>query len=307
MRFDLTTLRLFVAVIEHGSIAKAAEQEHIVPSAVSKRLSDLEFQLGISLITRQHAGVIATPAGEALARHVRDVIRKLDGIPRELNAIASEDRITLRVWANQTATVGYVLDDINAFQSHHPQIKIRLEERPSLPTIDAVADGSADLGVVGYFQPTDRLQVRPYRRVPLMLVVPSAHPLAARNDIRFAEILEFDLITLMEGTAIHSWAVEAGARLARKPRLAMEVTTYESMRRMVQAGHGIAVIPAPNIIPYADLFGLRAVPLADSWAAMELHLVFKEAASATPGLAQLIEHLSGSRADIANRDARHAQ
>ena len=142
MRFDLTTLRLFVAVIEHGSIAKAAELEHIVPSAVSKRLSDLEFQLGISLLTRQHAGVIATPAGEALARHARDVIRTLDRIPRELNAISSEDRITLRVWANQTATVGYVLDDIHGFQSRHPQINIRFEERPSLPTIDAVANGA---------------------------------------------------------------------------------------------------------------------------------------------------------------------
>ena len=56
-----------------------------------------------------------------------------------------------------------------------------------------MVDGSADLGVIGYFQPADRLQVRPYRRVPLMLVVPPAHPLAGRNEIRFAEILEFDL------------------------------------------------------------------------------------------------------------------
>jgi DNA-binding transcriptional LysR family regulator len=294
MRFDLTTLRLFVAVIEHGSIAKAAELEHIVPSAVSKRLSDLEFQLGISLLTRQHAGVVATPAGEELARHARDVIRTLDRIPRELNAIAREDRITLRVWANHAATVGYVLDDINEFQSRHPQIKIRLEERWSLPTIDAVAEGSADLGVVGYFQPTDRLQVRPYRRVPLMLVVPSSHPLASRSNIGFAEVIEFDIIILVEGTAIHGWAVEAGARLARKLRLILKGTTYESIRRMVQAGHGIAVIPAPNIVPYADLFGLRAVPLLDSWAVLELHLVFKENAAATPGLVQLIDHLTAT-------------
>jgi DNA-binding transcriptional LysR family regulator len=294
MRFDLTTLRLFVAVMEHGSIAKAAEQEHIVPSAVSKRLSDLEFQLGIPLLTRQHAGVIATPAGEALARHAREVIRTLERIPRELNAIASEDRITLRVWANHAATVGYVLDDINEFQSRHPQIKIRLEERWSLPTIDAVVEGSADLGVVGYFQPTDRLQVRSYRQVPLMLVVPFAHPLASRGNIAFAEVIEFDLITLVEGTALHSWAIEAGARLARKLRLKPKGTTYESIRRMVQTGHGIAVIPAPNIIPYEGLFGLRAVPFLDSWAVMELHLVFRENTAATPGLVQLIDHLTAT-------------
>lgn len=294
MRFDLTTLRLFVAVIDHGSITKAAEQEHIVASAVSKRLSDLETQLGMPLLMRQHDGVVATPAGEELAKHAREVIHALDRIPRELNTVASGEQTLLRVQANMTATVGYLLDDLNVFLSRHPRIKIRLEERRSLATIDAVVDGSADVGVIGYFQPSDRLKVHPYRRVPLMLVVPPAHPLADRNEIRFAEALEFDLITLMEGTAIHGWAVEAGARIGRKPRLVMEVTSYESMRKMVQTGFGIAVIPAPNIIPYTALFGLRAIPLSDSWAAMELHLIFKEARSNAPGLAQLIEHLSGA-------------
>lgn len=294
MRFDLTTLRLFVAVIDHGSITKAAEQEHIVASAVSKRLSDLEAQLGIPLLIRQHAGVVATHAGEALAQHARDVIRVLDRIPRELNTAAGDASPMLRVWANMTATVGYLLDDLTDFLTRHPRVKIRLEERQSMPTIDAVIAGSADLGVVGYFQPADRLKVRPYRRVPLMLVVPPAHPFSGRTEISFAEILEFDLITLMEGTAIHSWTVEAGARIARKPRLAMEVTSYESMRKMVQAGLGIAVIPAPNIVPYIDLFGLRAVPLSDSWAAMELNLVFKESRSDAPGLAELIGHLTSA-------------
>jgi DNA-binding transcriptional LysR family regulator len=282
-----------VAVIDHGSITKAAEQEHIVPSAVSKRLSDLETQLGIPLLMRQHDGVVATRAGEALVQHARGVIHAVDRIPGALSTVANDEQTLLRVWANMTATVGYLLEDLNVFLFRHPQIKIRLEERRSLPTIDAVVEGRANLGVIGYFQPADRLQVRPYRRVPLMLVVPPAHPFSVRKEIGFAEALEFDLITLMEGTAIHSWTVEAGTRIARKPRLVMEVTSYESMRKMVQAGLGIAVIPAPNIIPYVDLFGLRAIPLSDSWAAMELNLIFKEPGSDAPGLAELIEHLSG--------------
>ena len=294
MRFDLTTLRLFLAIVDHGSITKAAEQEHIVASAVSKRLSDLEMQLGMPLVMRQHAGVVATPAGVALAQHARDVIHALDRIPGALSTAARDEPLSLRVWANATATVGYLLDDLNVFLARRPDIKIRLAERHSLPIIDAVVDGSVDLGVIGYFQPSDRVQVRPYRRVPLMLVVPPAHPLAGRNEIRFAEILQFDLITLMEGTAIHSWAVDAGARTARKPRLATEVISYESMRKMVQAGLGIAVIPAPNIVPYQELLGLRAIPLSDSWAAMDLNLIFKDARSDSPGLAELIEHLSGA-------------
>jgi DNA-binding transcriptional LysR family regulator len=291
MRFDLTTLRLFLAVVDHGSITKAAEQEHIVASAVSKRLSDLEAQLGTQLLMRQHAGAVATPAGIALAQHAREVISAVDRIPGALST-AREERSMLRVWANATATVGYLLDDLNVFLSRHPKIKIRLQERHSLPTIDAVADGSADLGVVGHFRPSDRLQVRPYRRVPLMLVVPPAHPLSDRSEIGFGEILEFDLITLMEGTAIHGWVVEAGARTVRKPRLLMEVISYESMRKMVQAGLGIAVIPEPNIMPYKELFGLSAIPLSDSWAAMELNLVFRQAGGEAPDLAELIEYLA---------------
>src|SRR5438270_5037823 len=177
---------------------------------------------------RQHDGVVATRAGEALARHARDVMHAVDRIPGALSTAAGDDSLMLRVWANMTATVGYLLDDLNVFLSRHPQIKIRLEERRSLATVDAVVDGSADLGVIGYFQPADRLQVRPYRRVPLMLVVAPAHPFSGRKEIGFAEVLDFDLITLMEGTAIHSWTLEAGARIARKPRLVMEVTSYES-------------------------------------------------------------------------------
>ena len=126
MRFDLTTLRLFVAVIDHGSITKAADQEHIVASAVSKRLSDLEMQLGIPLLIRQHAGVVATPAGEALAKHAREVIHALDRIPGELIGATGEDRTVLRLWANATATVGYVLDDLNVFLSRHPRALIEL-------------------------------------------------------------------------------------------------------------------------------------------------------------------------------------
>jgi DNA-binding transcriptional LysR family regulator len=292
MRFDLTTLRLLLAVIEHGSIAKAAEQEHIVASAVSKRISELEARLGMPLLTRQHSGVVATPAGEALAQRARDILQSLDRIQDDLSTAAGEERPTLNVWANATATVGYLLDDVKSFLAKNPQVKIRLQERQSLPTIDAVAEGEADLGVIGFFQPSDRLEVRPYQHVPLMLVVPSDHPLAGRTEIAFAEILEFDLITLVSGTAIHGWAVAAGARMARKTRLVMEVVSYESMRKMVQAGLGVAVIPEPNIVPYKDLLGLSAIPLSDSWAAMELSLVFRKTGEAPPGLAQLIEHLS---------------
>jgi DNA-binding transcriptional LysR family regulator len=105
VRFDLTTLKLFVSAIEHGSIARAAEFEHIVPSAASKRISDLEESLAVSLLVRQRSGVVATPAGEALARHAREVIKTLDLIPGTLSAMIVDDEPHIRILANQTGVV----------------------------------------------------------------------------------------------------------------------------------------------------------------------------------------------------------
>jgi len=293
VRFDLTTLKLFVSAIEHGSIARAAELEHIVASAASKRIGDLEAGLGVPLLLRRHAGVTPTVAGEALARHAREVIKTLDRIPGVLSTLAADDPPDIRILANQTAVV-VVAADLASYIARRGAVKIRLEEGQSLPIIESVAQGDADIGIIGHFQPADRLHVVPYRSIPLMLAIPASHPLASRPRISFAEALDFDLITLMQGTAIRGWALAAAARMARKPKFTMQVQSYEAMRAMVGAGLGIAVMPAANILPYEDFLQVRALPLTDEWACMQLYLVCDRRAAGTPAIEQLLAHLAAT-------------
>jgi DNA-binding transcriptional LysR family regulator len=292
VRFDLTTLKLFVSVIDHGSITRAAEHEHIVPSAASRRISDLEAQLGFALLVRRHAGVVPTPAGEALERHARAVIQGLERLPKTLSAVAAVEQPEIRIGANQTAVVVMVAD-LEHFIERHPGVRIRLDEGQSSPAvIDAVVEGNLDIGVIGHFQPVDRLNVLPYRSIPLMLAVPVSHPLADRDAVSFAEALEFDLITFAQGSAIRSWALEAATRMARKPRFTMEVRSYEAMRAMVHANLGAAVIPAPNILPYREALNLRALPLTEDWARMQLNLIHARGQARAPAIASLVAHLT---------------
>jgi DNA-binding transcriptional LysR family regulator len=291
VRFDLTTLKLFVSAIDDGSIARAAEREHIVASAASKRIGDLETGLGVALLVRQHAGVVATAAGEALARHAREVIKTLDRIPEALGTLAADDQPDIRMLGNQTAVV-VVVADLASYLARRPAAKISLGEGQSLSIIESVAQGSADIGIVGHFQPADRLRVVPYRSIPLMLVVPASHALASRGAISFVEVLEFDLITFVHGTAIHGWALAAAARMGRKLKFRMQVTSYEAMRSMVHAGLGIAVIPAPNILPFKDLFEVRALPLTDDWARMQLNIVCARDTAGVPAIEDLLAHLA---------------
>jgi DNA-binding transcriptional LysR family regulator len=291
VRFDLTTLKLFVSVIEQGSITRAAESEHIVPSAASKRISDLEAQLGIELLVRRRAGVVPTPAGEALSRQAREVIKSLERIPESLGAVAAAEQPEIRIGANQTAVVVMVAD-LEPFIDRHPGVKIRLEEAKSPAIIDAVLQGAMDVGIIGHFQPADRLKVIAYRSIPLRLVVPRAHPLADRESVSFAEALEFDLITFTPGSAIRSWALEAAARVARTPKFTMQVTSYEAMRAMVHTGLGAAVIPEPNILPFESTLKVRAVPLTEDWAHMRLNVVFAGDAPRARAIDDLVAHLT---------------
>ncbi|MBV8211375.1 MAG: LysR family transcriptional regulator [Burkholderiaceae bacterium] len=291
MRFDLTTLKLFVSVIDHGSITKAAESAHLVPSAASKRIADLEAQLGFALLVRRHAGVVPTPAGQALDRHAREVLKALERIPASVGAIAAAEQPEIRIAANQTAVVVMVAD-LEHYIDRRPGVRIRLEEGSSPAIIEAVANGGADLGVIGHYQPVDRLNVVPYRSIPLVLVVAAVHPLAGREAISFAEVLEFDLISFVQGSAIHSWTLEAATHMARKPRISMQVTSYEAMRAMVHARLGIAVIPAPNILPFKDLFNVHVLPLTDDWACMQLYLIYARDAARSPALDDLVAQLT---------------
>lgn len=293
MRFDLTTLKLFVGAVEHGSIARAAKSEHIVASAASKRICELEAELAVTLLVRQHTGVVPTAAGEALARHAREVIKTLERIPRTLSSVSADDRPHLRILANQTGVV-VVAADLSSYIARPSAVKIRLEESQSLPIIESVVQGEADIGIIGHFEPIDRLHVVPYRRIPLMLVVPAGHSLAVRADVSFAEALDFELITLVQGTALRGWALAAAARMAREPKFTMQVQSYEAMRAMVKAGFGIAIMPAANILAYQDFLQLHALPLTEGWACMQLYLVCDRHAVSVPEVEKLLEYLSGA-------------
>ncbi len=206
-RIDLTSLQLFVAVCELGSIGKAAEREFIAASAVSKRLSDLEITLDTPLLYRHARGVDLTPAGESLLHHARSVLFSLEKMQGELSEYADGVRGHVRVHANISAIVQFLPEDLGSFVRQHEQVKVDLEEHLSMDVIRAVQEGAADLGIcntaaLGPSGPGE-LQTRPYRHDTLALIVPKTHALSSLAAISFIETLDFDHVGLHATSSIH--------------------------------------------------------------------------------------------------------
>src|SRR3954463_3700850 len=175
MRLDLTSLALFVRVAESRSITKAAQQSHIALAAASRRITQLEDQLGVHLLFRSARGVELTPAGTALLARARDMMERVDGIRAELSDYAKGVKGIVRVEANASALAQYLPNDLAAFAATHPAIKLALGEERSGAIVQAVHAGRADLGIVMEGADTGGLQVFEYRADLLCAVVPRRH------------------------------------------------------------------------------------------------------------------------------------
>src|SRR5690349_8371520 len=130
---DLTSLRLFVAVCEQGNIARAGEQASIVGSAISKRLAQLEGQLGTALLVRKRHGVTPTPAGETLLQHARAMLDSAARIESDMHNYTGGTRGQVRVLASVSAMTESLADDVASFLKlpRHRAIQVDMEERVS--------------------------------------------------------------------------------------------------------------------------------------------------------------------------------
>ena len=146
---DLQTLRLFAAVCEQRSIARVAEQESIVGSAISKRLAQLEDTVGTPLLLRKRRGVVPTPAGETLLEHARTMLASVGQIERDMAAYATGTRGHVRMLVTASVMAESLADDVAAFLQDpaHRNIQISLEERVSPDVVQGVRDCSASIGI----------------------------------------------------------------------------------------------------------------------------------------------------------------
>ena len=292
-RVDLTSLQLFVAVCELGSIGRAAEREFIAASAISRRLSDLEATLGTALLYRHARGVDLTPAGESLLHHARSVLYSLEKMQGELSEYADGVRGHVRVHANISAIVQYLPEDLGVFTRAHETIKIDLEEHLSSEVIRAVQEGAADLGVCHVADGAGELQSLPYRHDRLGLIVPADHALAAHDAIGFTESLDFDHVGLHTNSSICVAMHEAALRAGRSIKLRIHVTGLDAMCRMIENGLGIGVMPrrAFELMQNGIGRGLVSVALNDSWAAREIRLVARDFSTLPVAARSLVGHL----------------
>lgn len=294
MMLDPLSLKLFIAIVEEGSIAAAAGRENIAASAVSKRIKELETGLQTPLLRRTNKGVAPTDAGLTLLQLSRGLLHDLNNMSLQIREYSSGVRGHVRLWANISSINQFLPAELKSFIKTHPQVQIHLEENISEAIMKAVAESAADVGIITMGAYRRDLEYFPYHSDELIVITPKTHLLATNKKVTFREILDFDFVGLPVGSSLHNQILRAASELNRTPKLRIQVSSFDALCLMVEAGLGIGIVPKGAAKPYLKGLRIHAKPLDESWARRELKICVRSFA-ALPAAAQLlVKHLEHS-------------
>jgi DNA-binding transcriptional LysR family regulator len=306
--FDPVTLRVFVAVCEEGNIARAADREAMVASAVSKRIAAIEADIGSPLLTRGRRGVVATAAGETLLRQAREVLGIMSRMRAELSEFTSGVQGSVRVMASVSVLAERLPDAIARFLAQYQAVRVIVHEGTSNRIAQEVREGAADVGVVWDIADLTGVQTAPYCIDHLCVLVPGDHRFATRSRVRYADVLDEPLVRVLPpGATLDVMLRRRAAALGKSPAPRIEVSGPHAACRIVKAGLGVAVLPEEGIAAYATALGLALVPLADAWATRRFVVCARPEAALSATARLLFRHLATAPATLRGAQAAHAR
>jgi len=248
-------LRWFAAVVEDPNVTRAAAALHVSQPALSRSLRRLEASLGVQLFDRVGRALEPNRHGRAYAVQVRRALEELDTGREALREEAGEIRLaflhTLGTWL--------VPELIRGHRVRHPQARFRLSQGSAAALAEAVREGRSDL-LLSSPRPEGLAWTALFEQ-PLRLVLPPDHRLSARKRIRLEELAGDAFVVMRPEYGLRGMTDALFARAGFTPRVAFEGEDPETLRGLVAAGLGVALLPGDGIA-VADRGASRTIGLA---------------------------------------------
>ncbi|GLU47671.1 transcriptional regulator [Nocardiopsis ansamitocini] len=272
-------LRTFEAVARTEHITRAAEELGVPQPTVSRSLARLQEELGVVLVERTGRGVRLTRAGAVLLPHARRALNALAAGGREV-AEATATTVTLAFLPTLGAEVVPAL--IRGFRQRYPEARFTLFQDVWAASVGRLREGSVDVALTSPLPGEPDLEEHMLHRQPLRLVVPDSHPLAQRDRVGFTVVATEPLIALKHGRGLRHLTDELCHRAGFEPQVAFEGDETHTVRGLVAAGLGVAVLPAH---PHGLLPGTAELAIDTPGAHRTIGLVRRIGQTETPAVA----------------------
>ncbi|ONK11912.1 LysR family transcriptional regulator [Streptomyces sp. MP131-18] len=285
----------FAGVARHEHITQAARDLSVPQPTLSRAMARLEADLGMALLARRGRTVALTPAGRAFARSVE---RALGEVERAVDAVRSDaDPAAGKVAFGFLHTMGpeTVPALLREFREDHPRVRFALVQSYGEDMIERMRAGELDLCLTSPVPEAPDLVTRRLDEQRLLLVVPADHRLAARRRVRLAEAAEEPFVTLEPGYGLRRLTEALCEQAGFRPRVAFEGEEPETLRGLVAAGLGVALLPPPTVARP----GVRELAVSAPRAVREIGVAWMAGRPDTRPVADFKRFLLGRRGRLA--------
>lgn len=275
---ELRHLRCFLAVAEELHFARAAERLHIEQSPLSRAIKELEEELGARLFNRTTRSTRLTRAGQLFLKHVPRVFTALDQARGSVQAAAAGFHDQLRLALSDGITRPRLTALLAQCREEEPEVDIRLFEVPLVQQLRGLHDDVYDLGFAQSGEVDDGILAHPVWKDPIVVAMPSRHPLLAYRRIPLDEVLRYPLVACdpqwCEGNCRQIDRILRSAE--REPLVIQHVTSLHLMTALVAAGYALALVGASQLAASLNK-GIVTRPLAGRSQALTTWLLRRDA------------------------------
>lgn len=273
---QLETLKMFCDVVETGSFSRAAQLNHVTQSAVSQQIRALENRYEQKLLSRSARQVTPTPAGERLFRGCKEILARFSEVEQEIREQSSEVQGTTTVSTIYSVGLHELRNVQKQLLKTHPKVNMRLNYRRNDQVYDDVILGAAEIGIVAYPQPRAGVDIHPFRDDKLAVVCAPNHALAGKSKVS---------LTALSGVPFIAFDREAPTRKAldrlfREKNLdvepVMEIDNIETIKRAVEMGIGVAILPVATVASEVSQGTLMSKPFAEGPVSRPIGLLIRK-------------------------------
>jgi DNA-binding transcriptional LysR family regulator len=287
----LETLKVFCDVVETRSFSTAASQNFVTQSAVSQQIRTLETRFGRPLLERTRGNVQLTPAGEILYQVSKEIVQRYTDMEARLQALAERVAGTVRVATVHSIGLYELSEPIKRYLKAYPEVHLHLEYRRSNKIYEDALKGSIDVGVVAYPTRRPQIVVIPFREDRLVLVCPPGHPLARHRRVPVERLQGEPLVGYERDIPTRRETDRLLRRHGVDIRYVMELDNIETIKRVVEIGTGLAVLPEPAVHPEVKGRSLVAVQLGDGRFVRPLGIIHRQGKHFSPAVEKFVEFL----------------
>ena len=260
---DLKTLRLLVAVCDHGNIKQAAAQEHIEPSAISKRIAGLEQQLKVRLFDRLGREVGLTEAGRALLPRAYQILNVLDDTRRALTNLTGEVSGRLTLATSHHIGLHRLPPILRTFTREYPNVALDIQFLDSEVAYEEILHGRAEVAVITLApEPHHLVRATPVWDDPLDFVVAPEHSLISNGHVSLADIAGHPAVFPGGNTFTHHIVSRLFEAQGLTPNIAMSTNYLETIKMMVSIGLAWSVLPRTMLDDQVASIALPGIQLS---------------------------------------------